>query len=61
MVERRDPGAEAKKYLDDAILRHRQFGDDQGSVPRSVYDRALSRTTRTVREFERLGRKARRS
>jgi hypothetical protein len=58
MVQRRDAHAEAKKYLDDAITRHHRLGDDQ-SVPRSVYDRALSRTARTVREFERLSRRAR--
>jgi hypothetical protein len=54
---RRDSKAEARKYLDNAIDRHRKLGDDK-RVPRHVYDRALSRTTRTVKEFERLGRRS---
>jgi hypothetical protein len=58
MAQRRDARAEAKKYLDGAITRHRRLGDDQ-AVPRAVYDRALSRTAKTVREFERLGRRSR--
>ncbi len=51
-----DPRTEARKYLDRAISRHRRWGDDQ-SVPKAVYDKALSRTARTYKEFERLGRK----
>jgi hypothetical protein len=57
MPQSNDARTEAKRYLDDAITRHRENGDSQ-RVPRAVYDRALSRTTRTVREFERIERKA---
>jgi hypothetical protein len=53
MDQPRDADGEAKRYLDSAITRHREFGDDK-KVPRAVYDRALSRTARTVKEFARL-------
>ncbi len=46
----------ARKYLDQAISRHRKLGDDK-SVPKAVYDKALSRTARTYEEFERLGKR----
>jgi hypothetical protein len=50
------PTAAARRYLDDAIRRHKQLGDDQ-PVPRDVYDRALSRTAETVSEFQELDRR----
>ena len=43
----------ARKYLDDAIRRHKQAGDKK-SVPRDVYDRALSRMAKTATEFQAL-------
>jgi hypothetical protein len=46
----------ARRYLDDAIRRHKQRGDDQ-AVPRDVYDRALIRTAETVSEFQELVRR----
>jgi hypothetical protein len=51
------PRDEARKYLERAISRHRRFGGDQ-TVPKAVYEKALSRTARTFEEFERVGRKA---
>jgi len=43
----------ARKYLDDAIRRHKQAGNKK-SVPRDVYDRALSRMAKTATEFQAL-------
>jgi hypothetical protein len=47
----------ARKYLDDAIRRHRDSGDKK-SVPKDVYQRALTRIAKTVIEFQALGRRA---
>lgn len=51
-----NPRTEARKYLDRAISRHRKWGDDE-RIPKALYDKALSRTAQTYKEFERLGRK----
>jgi hypothetical protein len=51
---RSNPRSEARKYLDGAISRHRKLGDDQ-TVPKAVYDKALTRTARTYEEFKKLG------
>ena len=48
------PTEAAREYLDAAIRRHREFGDDQG-VPQDVYERALTRATETLVEFRELG------
>jgi hypothetical protein len=49
------PSAAARRYIDEAIRRHRESGDDQ-AVPKDVYQRALHRTAKAYREFRRLGR-----
>ena len=47
----------ARKYLDDAIRRHKGSGDKE-SVPKDVYERALTRIAKTVSEFQALGKRA---
>ena len=59
-MERRDEAESseaARKYLDDAIRRHRDSGETK-SVPKDVYQRALTRIAKTVSEFQALGKRA---
>jgi hypothetical protein len=59
-VARRDkaPSSEAaRKYLDDAIRRHKESGGEK-AVPKDAYDRALTRIAKTVTEFRALGKRA---
>ena len=46
----------ARRYLDDAIRRHRESGDEE-AVPDDVYERALSRVAKAVTEFRALGKR----
>ena len=58
-MERKDRDAsseEARRYLDDAIRRHQESGD-QDVVPDDVYERALSRVTKAVTEFRSAGKR----
>lgn len=47
----------ARKYLDDAIRRHKDSGDKK-LVPKDVYQRALTSIAKTVSEFQSLGKHA---
>ena len=47
----------ARKYLDDAIRRHKDSGDEK-TVPKDAYERALTRIAKTVTEFRALGKRA---
>jgi len=58
-VDRKDRDAsseEARKYLDDAIRRHQESGD-QDVVPDEVYERALNRVAKAVTEFRSAGKR----
>ena len=46
----------ARKYLDDAIRRHKDSGDEK-AVPKDAYERALTRIAKTVTEFRALGKR----
>jgi len=46
----------ARKYLDDAIRRHQESGDEE-AVPDDVYERALNRVAKAVTEFRALGKR----
>ena len=46
----------ARKYLDDAIRRHKVSGDEK-AVPKEAYERALTRIAKTVTEFRALGKR----
>jgi len=46
----------ARKYLDDAIRRHKESGDEK-AVPKDAYERALTRIAKTVTEFRALGKR----
>ena len=53
-MERRDEAESseaARKYLDDAIRRHRDSGETK-SVPKDVYQRALTRIAKTVSDLQ---------
>jgi hypothetical protein len=51
------PSSEAaRKYLDDAIRRHKESGAEK-AVPKDAYDRALTRIAKTVTEFRALGKR----
>jgi hypothetical protein len=47
----------ARKYLDEAIRRHKDSGDKK-AVPKDVYQRALTSIAKTVSEFQALGKGA---
>jgi len=46
----------ARKYLDDAIRRHKDSGNEK-AVPKDAYERALTRLAKTVNEFRALGKR----
>lgn len=56
-ADRTESTQAARKYLDEAIRRHKESGDKKG-VPKDVYQRALTRAAKTVAEFRALGKRA---
>ncbi len=55
-AQRSESSEAARKYLDDAIRRHKDSGDEK-AVPKDAYERALTRIAKTVTEFRALGKR----